>query len=243
MRRLLSTLFVSCFASFATSTYASDWKFSITPYLWAINLNGNVQVGPTKATINDSFSDILHHLNIGGMLWATAHKDKLGFYFNGLYAALSDSGEFGSLHVQAHNYLGIYGIGVSYTTLQKPNLFLEPYLGARFTVNNTHLNVNQFSASLDKSWCDPVVGLQFDYRFNHQWDLLLAGDIGGTNATTDYSYSANALFGFQPKSWKSTKVGFGYRLLHQRYATGSGLHYYRWDMNLFGPVLGVTFSF
>src|SRR4051812_49412497 len=47
---------------------ADPWQFSITPYLWATALKGDVGVGRTSADVDASFDDILDNLNGALML-------------------------------------------------------------------------------------------------------------------------------------------------------------------------------
>lgn len=246
--------FLCCLTAFflPIHTYADtntkNWEFEIAPYLWATSLDGTVNIGRTHAQVDQSFSDIFKHLDIGGMLWAKLRYKRFGIYFNGLYAALSDNAQFRRVSIRANDQLGILGAGFSYTVYDKTfanhgQLQLEPYLGVRYTFNDTQLKLNQFTFALNKAWYNPVLGLQTSYLFTPKWLLTLFTDVGGTNTTTDYSYNISAILGFKPASFKSTRFDLGYRYLYQRYETGSGRNLYVWNMRLFGPVLGVTFAF
>jgi hypothetical protein len=228
---------------------AAGWQFEVTPYLWALNMDGRVGVGPVSTHIDENFDDILKHLNFAAMVYATAHQDKFGMYGNALYANLSDSGNLGPLHVKATNHYGIFGVGISYIAYEHritwlSKYTLEPYAGARYTLNNTTLKVNNFSVSNNQHWTDPVIGLELNYILNRQWSYKLAGDIGGTNTNTHYSYSATGLIGYTPQTtWTNTTTSFGYHYLAQHYQTGHGLNFYNWNMHLFGPVLALSIRF
>jgi hypothetical protein len=228
---------------------ASDWQFEVTPYLWALNMKGNVGVGPLNAHIDETFGDIFKHLDWAAMVYATAHQDRFGIYGNAMYASLSDSGSFGPISINATNHYGIFGAGISYIAYQhritwQSNYNLEPYLGARYTINNTTLKISRFSISDNKHWTDPVVGLRLNYALDRQWSIRLAGDVGGTNTTTHYSYSATGLLGYTPRTtWTNTTTSLGYHYLVQHYQTGRGLNFYNWDMRLFGPVLAFSIRF
>jgi len=233
---------------FSTSTLADPWKFDITPYLWAINMNGRVTNGPATLHINQSFSDLLNHLEGAGMLYATAHKDAFGLYFDGVYAVLSNSQQISMINTSARNNYGVFGGGISYIVLDRElqnqsKISLEPYVGVRYTLNNTTLKVSTFSFKRNVNWTDPVVGMKLAYTFNKKWSAYLMGDVGGTNTSTHYSYNAGAFLGYQPTSWHIARMYLGYRLLDQHYQTGNGLNYFNWNMKLFGPVIGIGFTF
>jgi hypothetical protein len=252
-RKIFTSFFISCFlsASMSIPAQASEWQFEVTPYLWALNMNGHTNVGPLSAPIDQSFSDIFKHLNFAAMIYGSAHKDAFGLYGNVLYAKTTVNDNFDSdrIRVRVTNSFGVYGAGASYivysqTFSNQQLLQLEPYAGARYTINNTSLKINNLRGSLNEHWTDPVVGLQVRYHFNNRWSLFLAGDVGGTSTATDASYSATALLGYSPATmWTNTTTYLGYRLLSQHYQTGSGLGFYNWNVRLYGPVIGITIKF
>ena len=253
MRKSFSSSLITFFllASTSMAVQASDWQFEVTPYLWAINMNGHTNVGPVSVPVKQSFSDIFDHLNFAAMIYASAHKDAFGLYANAMYAktTVNDNFDRDRIRTRVTNNFGVYGAGASYivyshTFDNQQALSFEPYAGARFTVNNTSLKVNNLSASLNEHWTDPVLGMQVHYNFTKRWSLLLSGDVGGTSTTTDASYSATALLGYSPATMlTNTTTYLGYRLLSQHYQTGSGLGFYNWNVRLYGPVIGISIKF
>jgi hypothetical protein len=240
---LLASIAIFNCSAFSVETH--PWQFEIAPYLWGINMNGTVGVGPVKSHLNESFSDLLSHLNFAAMLYAAAHKENFGVYFNGIYSITSDNMSINAINVNGQNKFGIYAAGVSYIFYNENYLQIEPYLGFRYTLNNTTININNFSFKKNVNWTDPVIGARLNYDFTKSWSGILTGDIGGTNTSTHYSYSAAALVGYHPVgiSFKYMTTYLGYRLLQQHYQTGSGVNFYNWNVRLFGPLIGVAFNF
>ncbi|MES2218312.1 MAG: hypothetical protein V4501_07865 [Pseudomonadota bacterium] len=237
----------------SVSASASPWQFEITPYLWALNMDGQVGVGPVTANVNETFSDLFRHLNFAAMVYGSAHKDDFGLYGSALYAALSDSGTVGphsGISVKAYEDYGIFGAGASYIVAKHEysnlsRIIVEPYAGARFTLVNTRLKVANLSTARDNQhWTDPVIGLNLKYEINKQWSIRLMGDVGGTSTNRQYSYSATGLIGYTPVSfWTNTTTSLGYHYLKQRYMSGSGFNSFYWNMNLFGPVIAISIRF
>lgn len=237
--------------------FADPWQIEITPYLWAIGMNGRTQIGNNTAHIDQTFSDILKELDFGGMLWMSAKKNKFGLYGNAVYAVLSDSKHDGPFSADVHNRYGIFGAGISYEVFRyctaqgcpraQSIFYVEPYAGFRYTLNDTSITVAYLSASAhgvkNVHWTDPIIGLRLNYLLNKAWLAQLSGDIGGTNGSTHYSYSWAAILGLSPKSLPHSSFYVGYRLLDQRYQTGSGTSLYNWNMKLAGPVLGYGYTF
>jgi len=245
-------------ATATANTYAKistddNWQFTVAPYLWAISMNGTVQVSNRRAHVDQSFSDILSEMDIGGMVWLDASKGKWDIFLNALYAKLSDSSNDGILRVSATDKFGILGGGVSYQIYKacfenQSSLAIEPYAGFRFTVNNTTVKASIPGITLQKSenqnWTDPILGAKFIYAMTKAWSLTFAGDLGGTNTSSDYSYNIFGAVGYTPQTmWTNTTTYLGYRILDQHYVTGSGTGYYNWNMKLTGPVFGVAFRF
>ena len=56
----------------------APWQLSITPYLWAVALKGDVSVGRIEADVDASFSDILDNLNGALMLELELRKGRFG---------------------------------------------------------------------------------------------------------------------------------------------------------------------
>jgi hypothetical protein len=121
-------------------------------------------------------------------------------------------------------------------------------VGARYTTTRVSITVNTplggLRSSDNKSWTDPIVGARFNLNMNKSWLAIVAGDIGGTNTTSNYSYNVVGMLGFKPQTiLKRTTWYLGYRLLDQHYITGSGTSYYNWNMKLFGPIVSLSYTF
>jgi hypothetical protein len=253
---LLITTFAAPLSATANTTktpptpYANDaaWHFRVAPYLWALNMSGTTQIGARRVHVDESFSDILNHLDFAGMLWLEAEKGKLGIFLNSLYAVLSDSASDAPLSLNARVQYGIFAGGLSYVAYQTNQFSIAPYAGFRYTLNHNKLTLNapifSITAKRNISWTDPLIGARLLYELNKAWSFTLAGDIGGTNATTDYSYNITGLIGYHPQTMMTyTTIYFGYRQLDQNYQTGSGTNKYVWDMKIRGPLLGIAFDF
>ncbi|MBI5447263.1 MAG: hypothetical protein HY939_00860 [Gammaproteobacteria bacterium] len=229
---------------------ASSWRFDVTPYMWALNMNGRTKIANQTVDVSQSFSDILRQLNGAGMLWLDAYyDDRLGIFLNSLYAVLENKETMDGLDVSERNKFGLFSAGVSYkvfskawgTSRESNRLDIEPYVGARYTLNDTKVTVGSVSASENQSWTDPLIGVRFSYLINPRWSLVLGGNVGGTNMSTDTSYELTGLVGYHPASYAT--VYLGYHDLYQKYSTGQGLNEFDWQMRIFGPVLGVAFRF
>ena len=69
---------------------SAPWQLSLTPYVWALSVKGDVGVGRTEADVDVSFSDILDNLNIAVMLELELRKGRFGLLSDTIYANLED---------------------------------------------------------------------------------------------------------------------------------------------------------
>lgn len=241
------------FAAFGNmSTPKNQWRFDVAPYLWAINMNGRVQVAPITTHIDQDFSQILKKMNIGGMLFLDAYYDKWDIYFNGMYAELTDGDHLNTISANATDRFGIFGIGAAYQVYEycfANDIFsIEPYAGARYTRNDVTLEIShgigRISAKNNQDWIDPLVGARLRLVLDKTWSMVLSADVGGVNTSKQYSYNIMGLIGYKPQTMmKHASFYLGYRLLDQRYQTGHGLNFFDWNMKLYGPMAGVVFDF
>jgi hypothetical protein len=243
-----------CFLTTSTLLAASTnntpqqepWKFHIAPYIWAMNMNGRVGVGNLTSHVSENFQDLLNKLEGGGMLYLDASKGKFDIFLNSVYAVLGQDSTVRNVKVTATNRFGLFTGGVSYQVWKKDfknlsEMSLEPYLGVRYTLNNTNVKIGPFSLTDNQNWYDPLVGLKLNYLFTKKWISFIAGDVGGTNFNSHNSYNLNGYIGYKPTSFHDWVTVFaGYRYLYQNYKTGSGRNRYVWDMRLFGPALGIS---
>lgn len=257
---LLTAIIFGSTASFAKTNPALEdtgWDLTIAPYAWALSMNGRVGVANQTAHLSQSFSEILQQLNVGAMAAAELRHNGVGVFFNGLYANISDGVSEGPYSVHVRNKFALISGGLSYEMYQRHfntlqgsdgQFVIEPYIGFRYTENDTALKFSlpatSFTLNDNQYWTDPIVGARFITTFHNGLEINLAGDIGGINRSTQYSYNIVALLGYQPQTmWKNTKFYAGYRLLDQVYQNGRGINRFDWDMKLAGPVLGIAFTF
>ena len=91
-----------------------------------------------------------------------------------------------------------------------------------------------------QDWLDPFVGLRWRWSFTDQLQLSVRGDVGGFGVGSDFAWKAAALLYWQPFK----HVGFmgGYQGLYQDYEDGSGRDYFKYDVTMHGPILGINFT-
>lgn len=234
----LSLYFLNAYAG---ACYLHPWRTTVDAYLWALNMQGEVTLSGQKAKESQSFSDILHQMKVGGMLWVSTQKNKLGLFLNSLYSVLHTSENQAGQTVKSSNTFSIIALGVSYQAYQAQQFSIAPYFGARYTLNDVTVNAASQIYKNNQNWWQPFLGSRFIYQISKNWSTTFAADIAYANPRNK-SVNAALLFSYHPVfNLKNSRLVLGYRFLHQYYKRAG--NQFRWDMNLFGPIVGVSFNF
>lgn len=246
---------------------AAPWELSLTPYVWALSMKGDVGVGRTEADVDVSFSDILDNLNIAVMLEVELRKGRFGLLSDTIYANLEDDAatEEDRIRIKATAKMLIQGLAGTYRlgTWQladfaqagRLSVTVDPYAGIRYTYLDTELTGRldlpdlgvdaRRTTSADKHWVDPIVGLRTIWTLGERLSLSAAGDFGGTSMNSDYSWQAVGVVGYRFGLFgtNNANVVAGYRALHQKYEDGDGRSRFDWDVTMHGPIAGLTIAF
>ncbi len=243
-------------------------EVSLTPYLWAIYLNGNTTVKGVKADVNVDFDDLVKDLDGALMLVAEARKGDFSVFLDTIYAKLSDNDSASdggdNLRIDADvNQLvalaaGTYRVGefrlADWQATGPLDVAVDPYVGARFTYLNLDLKGRLEEPSLgvrdtrnaggNENWTDPVIGLRTLWDLGDQWDFVVLGDVGGTGKS-QYSAQGLATIGYRFDLFGENNASLraGYRALYQKFEDGNGDNKFEWDVTMHGPILGLGIRF
>lgn len=232
----------------AITQVSNDWRGSITPYLWALNVNGSVYHGGDQlVSANIDTSSLLSTLNMGAMLIAEVHKGNWGLSADFMYADISKTssravGNYVDLGSKTSLSLGVYTVTASYTLHNSKNVYLDGVLGVRFFNNNgtTSFNVDGYplvSKSINATVTDPVVGLKGRVRISDsEYFVPFYVDVGGGSSSTQVTTQAYLGVG-RAFDWGDVELvmkNLYYKQKNQGVTT---------NLDMFGAGVGVTFKF
>lgn len=250
-----------------TAAVGEPLEVTLTPYVWALALDGHTTVSGNNADVDVTFNDIVDDLDGAIMLDAEIRKGRFGVILEGLYAKLSDNGASGDDRIRIDadinqallNAAGTYRLGTwTLADWQQTGplaVTVDPYAGARFTYLDLSVRGRldlpdlgldrKRTESGDKAWVDPIIGLRTIWTLGDRWEVVLAGDIGGTDPNEQYSAEGFALAGYRFGLFgdNNARVLAGYRALHQKYEDGSGDDAFKWDVTMHGPIVGLSVAF
>jgi hypothetical protein len=249
--RVLLTFFAA--AAVADGACAEDWSNTITPYLWGTSVRGTMAIGtplgPIGGGVEMTSGQIFSNLKIGGMLDYRGENDQWAVIADALYADISAHGSKPvgplTLSVSGGEQLTIVETDVGYKFM--PNVLA--FAGIRY--NNVNLDMSAAatgmvidatgSSSKGQNWVDPVIGISGAFPLSEAWSLHLRGDVGGFNVGAKFAWQGVAAVSWQ--ATKSIQVLGAYKYLREDYESGTGTNYFRYDIALQGPALGVAFKF
>jgi len=123
----------------AEQLVSEEWQFQLTPYLWALALDGDVTVKGVKSSPSVSFREIVDNLDYALMVEGEARKGRIGLYANAIYADLSDTDKVSGVRIRADAQTVWAGAGAFYRLgpwelLPKagpsgPKVVVDPYAG------------------------------------------------------------------------------------------------------------------
>ncbi|MFC1826815.1 hypothetical protein ACFLZQ_02650 [Thermodesulfobacteriota bacterium] len=247
---ILLVLGVSC--AFAGETpKEGNWDFNLAPlYLWVVDMEGDIGIGPVDSEVNVPFSDLFDNLEtVFTVHFEATHRSNWGLFFDYSYLDIGASGPGpqGLTTINIDMASTIVEVGGLYRIENGPHAF-DMLGGVRYTKLEPDLTVTppppppgpaNGKFSLTEDWYDPFVGVRYFYDFGNKWMLSARGDIGGFGVGCDFTWNVAALVHFQP--WKNVGFVAGYRALDQDYEDGSGSSRFKYDMRLSGPLLGLNF--
>jgi hypothetical protein len=235
-----------------------EWKFTLTPYLWAPSINGSMKFdlpgGGNKGTADTGSNDYLENLQFAAMLSFEAAKGRWSLLSDLLYIDFSDSGRKASvpgvgLEIDAETGLQalVFEMAGAYSIFKNQNGNFELLAGLRYASVEgkvdlhitgplpTGWNSTKFSARED--FIDPIIGFRGKLLLGQKWFMPYYFDIGGFSVASDLTLQAYAAIGYRFTDWFS--MSLGYRYLYYDFGDAKLVK----DLGLNGVLLGLVFNF
>jgi hypothetical protein len=219
----------------SAQTSDNGWDVLVAPYLMGAAMKGTTTLRSVEAEVDLSASDIFSNLQFGAMGLLVARKGGWGFGADAIWMALGttvretnvdfNQGAFAFYGLRELGPAADVTFGLRVNTLQ-----------GELTFKRLDLAVSQ-----DRTWVDPIVGLNLRTPENRRLQLRAYTEIGGFGAGSDLTWQV-----FPTLSVKLTRTAsleFGYRWLDIDYESGADNEKFAYDMLTQGPVVGFGFGF
>jgi hypothetical protein len=220
------------------------WKTLAELYLMFPNMKGDVGIRNLPAvSVDADESAILGNLKIGAMLYVEANNGDWAIGNDIIYMKLEQGLEASRVIDGGKATMTEFAWELS--GLKRITPVFELGLGTRLMSVGADLEVQgsqEFrSASIDKTWIDPIFIARTQGKINNKWLWQLRGDIGGFGIGSQFTWQAQAYAGYQfSKVFQTT---LGYRYIGVDYDKGDGAERFRYDIDTYGWVLRLGFNF
>lgn len=240
--------------------HADEWDWHIAPYLWTVNIDGSLSVGPLSQDVDMSFSDILSDFDVGGSVLAGLGRGNHAFYVDYTYIRLKpdptalptppfpggstlSSKMTINIFEPAYHYRfggadGHYALvlGARYLDIEMrmtPDVaFPEPLPELPITDNDPF--------EVGPSWWDYFVGIKTNHAISQNWDFSFYGTIGGGDS--DLPWTLQGMFARRFSN--DNRLGLGVRVWGIDFEENEGIrsNYTRLDATFYGLVIGYEFN-
>ena len=224
-------------SSLSAAENMEGWKFTVSPYLWAVTLDGDA--GNKRAgtvSLDMSVEDVSEVLDSAAILAFEAMKDNRWiFLVDGQYLALEDkqTGSMGNT-LKVEFDTTILGGYVGYRLATK--IPVDLLLGVRYIDQKFEAGLLGLPGrSEGENWVDALGGLRVIVPFNDQFGFSVFGTVGGGGS--NLTWDVFPLLYWNATEWLSVKAG--YRAMYYDYDKDN----YVYDVTTKGFVGGVSFRF
>jgi hypothetical protein len=212
------------------------WRFAATPWMWLINLDGDLTLFGREADVEIDTGEILDALEFAWMSHLEVGKGNVGFFIEPIIAKLGSDGTVqvpgvGPTEAEVDIDQVMLDLGGAYRVAGP----FEVVGGARyFSLDLTTQLEGIGEESRDTGWWNGFVGGRIRSDFADRWGVLLHGDVGFGESESNYMTMGVLQYRFSPR-WG---VDFGYKWLHDEIdPEGRRVD---WTSDWFGGVVGVT---
>ena len=230
---------------------SNEWRFEVTPYVWAPAISGTMELDSSLARSADfSSSNVLNNLKSGAMIAAEAHKGNWGIMGDLVSATLQNSGSipvYGGAATVADKITlqqTVLTGAFTYTLANTKDVYADALLGVRAIdvtatlFGNLAGSPHKESVTKKTSTIDPIIGAKGRYRIaDSSWYIPAYADIGGGGGTTNITWQVMAGIG---KTFnKVIDASLTYRALYYDMKDSGVLQ----KTTMQGPQVAVSFKF
>jgi hypothetical protein len=239
----------------ASGARSEEWKWSITPYVWATDVGVDVEIVDRRVVDETiAFDDLVEDLDAGALVHLEAQRGAHGVMFDLFDVRMSDEGDRVALPgaggaeatldseigMTIFEAAGIYdprgdqrGFGLLYGTRilrQSADLDFEFALPDGSTVNR--------GLNADDTFVDGLLGVRYVLPITDRWTL--AARVDASAGGTELTWSAGAAVAYAFGESRRYALTAGYRTMTVDFDTQDSTDV---DMTLSGILVGLRVSF
>jgi hypothetical protein len=233
----------------AAAQDSEGWRFTLTPYIWAAGIQGDVGARPGNPPIevDVKFTDIFDKLEGVFVGKLDVGYGRFGAYADIMYIKVGTDrdvkiGNLLTLDAQLDVATTAATIAGYYRVYDSAEGHLDLIAGARINSVSVDLDLSRVGGAgrggeVTKTAVDPIIGFEAVARLGGRSSLTGYADIGGFDVSSKLVWQIQATYNYDISD--GTTASIGYRYYAVDFKEGS-LSY---DLALGGPYIGVAFEF
>lgn len=240
MRKLISAAIAAAtFQAAAPAVMAAESGFTITPYLWAVGIDGDIQARGTDANVSMDFQDVVDNLDMAGSVLLEANVGDWVSYAMVDYLGL-DTGDvetrFPGRDADLELDSTLATVATGYRVHMSERSTIDVQVGIRYAKMDTQVTIEGVGQrDADNTIYDGILALRPRLALSKNWWFSPTLSIGAGDS--DLTWELSPQFVYDCACGWDVRVG--YRNLNYDFEKGSD----SLDLTIKGPVIGVGFSF
>ena len=223
----------------APAALAADSGFTVTPYLWAVGIDGDIQAHGEDTNVSMDFQDVVDNLDMAGSVLLEGNVGNWVSYAMVDYLSL-DTGDvqtrFRDRDADLELDSTLATVATGYRVHMSERSTIDVQLGIRYARMDTRVSIEGVGQrNADNTIYDGILALRPRLALSKYWSFSPTLSVGAGDSDLTWELSPQFVYdcacGFD--------VRVGYRNLNYDFEKGSD----SLDLTIKGPVIGFGFSF
>ena len=240
MRKLLTAAVATVALQAAVPVaMAADNGFTITPYLWAVGIDGDIQAHGEDTNVSMDFQDVVDNLDMAGSVLLEGNVGNWVSYAMVDYLGL-DTGDVETrvpgrdADLELDSTLATVATG--YRVHMSERSTIDVQLGIRYARMDTRVSIEGVGQrNADNTIYDGILALRPRLALSKYWSFSPTLSVGAGDSDLTWELSPQFVY----DCFCGFEVRAGYRNLNYDFEKGSDSV----DLTIKGPVIGFGFSF
>lgn len=187
---------------------ASDWSWSLAPYVWLTGIEGDISAGPLTSEFDASFSDLVDHLELAFSMVADGNNGEFGLRSDVFYVELEESSTTAAGKVKGNVEEWIITIAPYARVIDDGDVSVDLGVGGRYVDVDIDIDGPMTSSSKGRSWIDPVLTGRVIVHTAENCFVAVYGDIGGFGVESDLTWQVALTAGYSITESIDLMVGY-----------------------------------